>query len=155
MSNRKRIARCTPNAPGGGFGDLLDELKGEQHLTDRQYLAGNVLLTMLRTSHGSSNGLVGQISDKVDSSARQPLWPVGGASIAHVDSLLKGLRRHERELFKFLVVHKELPRGSLADWGRTRSAYKTNKTRRAVTVGRVTGFLDSVAELCLPQAEAA
>jgi len=150
MSNR----RCaTANAPGGSFGDVMDELKEEGHLTLRQWNAGQLLLVVLQTSHGSSAGIVGQVGDKVDNSTRQPLYPPGGGTGADaVGALLKGLRHHERELFKFLVVHRELPRGSLADWARTRSAYKTNKTCRAMAVGRITGFLDSIAEIGLPAA---
>ena len=153
MSNRKRLRRCSLNAPGGGFGDLLDDLKSEGHLSDRQYLAGCLLLSMLRACHGRSTGLVVSLSDKVDSSRKHPLWPVGGgASISALDGLLKGLRQHERMLLKFLIVH--LPLGHLTDWGRTGSAYKADKTMRAVTVGRVTGFLDSVAELLAPSCDA-
>lgn len=133
------------------MGDVLEEWKQEGHLTERQYLAGRVLLAILQRCHGSSDGIVGQLLDKVDGSTRCPDWPPGsGADVAELERLLKGLRRHEREFMRHLVVHRERPRGTVADWGSVKSSYRTNKTRRAFTVGRGTGFLDSVAELCLP-----
>jgi hypothetical protein len=35
----------------------------------------------------------------------------------------------------------------LSDWAATNTGYKTSKTRRAATVGRVIAFLDNVAEV--------
>lgn len=148
MSNRRRPQS---NAPGGAFGDVLADLRSEEHLTQRQYDAGQLLLALLQAWHGSSAGMVGQLSCRVDAPLLLPSWPPGGGAGMHMmERMLRGMRQHERELLKFLALHRELPRGSLADWGRTRSAYRTSKTQRAVAVGRVGGMLDTIAELCLP-----
>jgi hypothetical protein len=127
----------------------LEELREEGHLSLRQYQAGVMLLRMLQTWHGTSRGFARWVVERIDNGNYEEALEhrASKAHLGQLDNLLKGLRSHERELLKFLVVHRELPRGSLADWGRQHSGYKTNKTRRAVIVGRVTGFLDSVAEL--------
>lgn len=151
MSNRRR---AMANAPGGALGDVLDELKEEGHLSSRQYHAGVLLLRMLQTWHGTSAGFSRWLVERIDNGGYEDAVAqrVARADLERLDVLLKGLRQHEREFLKFLVVHRERPRGTLADWGGIKSAYKTNKTRRAVTVGRASGFLDSVAELILPPA---
>lgn len=150
MSNRKRLAG---NAPGGAMSDVLDDLKKEGHISDRQYLAGLMLLKYLQDNHGSSDGLIGQIQERVQSSTRERLSPPGGGNPDSFEKLVwvfRSLHEHERRFFEFMVRHRELPRGSLSDWGRLHSGFKTNKTSRAATVGVVVSFLNSVAELCLP-----
>lgn len=149
MSNRRRPS---PNAPGGSMGDVIEDMAEKGHLNARQREAAALFLAALQAHHGSSQGIVGSTSDKVDCTLQLPCWPPGGGvPVDACERLLKGLRGHERELLKFLVTHRELPRGSLADWGRQHSNYKTGKTQLAVTVGRVTAMLDSIAEICLPK----
>lgn len=148
MSNRKR---AQADAPGGSFGDALEELKTEGHLSRRQYAAGQHLLRVLQRFHGSSAGLVGQLLDKVDCKEYVPSWPLGGGvgcDLEELEELLKPLPRSERDFLRFLVKHREKVRGTLADWASVKSSYKSNKTRRAATVGRTLGFLDAVAEVC-------
>jgi hypothetical protein len=59
---------------------------------------------------------------------------------------LNRLHPHERQLMAHLVKTRELTRGSLSDFGRTRSAYQTQKTARAYAVARVSALLDTLAE---------
>lgn len=150
MSNRKRPA---PDAPGGSFPDVISDLHSEGHISARGFRAAVLFLSDLRAAHGSSGGLVSQLSDKVQTGARELLWPPGGpVGIAEFDRRVNRLRPHERQLLAFLVKHREHARGTLADLGRQISGYKTAKTMRAVVVGRVGALCDSLAEL-YPESE--
>jgi hypothetical protein len=136
------------------MGDVFEDMRAEAHLTERQYLAGLMVLRDLQAWHGTSGGIVGEVRDKVDVSTRPLLWPPGGPSIAALDYRLNRLRPHERRLMAFLIKHRELARGTLGDFGRMYSGYKTAKTTRAVTVGRIGALLDSLADEYLgPQDE--
>jgi hypothetical protein len=64
-----------------------------------------------------------------------------------MDRLLSKLRGHERELLGYLIVKRELPRGSLADRGRVKSGFEHNRSARAFTTGQIVSLLDSVVEL--------
>jgi hypothetical protein len=129
------------------MGDVFADLRQEKHLTARQYQAGLWLLAELQARHGASAGLVGEVAEKVDTCVRARLWPPGGPSgIAILDARLRRLRGHERRLMEFLIRSRELPRGRLADFGRTHSAYTKRETARAVAVGRISAFLDSLAD---------
>lgn len=127
--------------------DVLTSLVKEGHLTQAQARAGYAFLKDLQKHQGSSDGLVGQVAERVDSSTRSRLAPPDGGGSDAYAQVLRGLRPHERELLHFLVIHKELPRGSLADWGRLNSAYKTPKTCKAMAVGAIRMMLDSMAAL--------
>jgi len=127
--------------------DVLTSLVKQGHLTQAQAKAGYSFLRDLQKSQGSSAGLVGQVAERVDSSTMARLAPPDGGGSDAYSKVLQGLRPHERELLHFLVIHKELPRGSLADWGRQNSAYKTPKTATAAAVGAIRMMLDSMAAL--------
>jgi hypothetical protein len=45
-----------------------------------------------------------------------------------------------------LVKMRELTRGSLADFGRTRSGYKARRDQIAVSIGRIGALLDTLAD---------
>ena len=143
MSNRRR---ASPDAPGGSMGDVLEDLRQEGHLTQRQYQACVLFLRDLQAYHGDSAGLVGQVSERVSMSNRPRVRPSGGPSISHLDSLLGGLRPHERELMAYLVKGREQLRGTLADFGRLHSGYQTMRTARAVAVGRIGALLDTLVD---------
>lgn len=154
MSNRSvALTARTGNEPwlaGGAMGDVLEGLKKEGHITGRQYVAGLWLLDEMRKSHGTSAGLIPQLGERVDTSRMARLFPPGGGdpdSFARMEIFLDGLRQHERELLGFLIVHKERTRGSLADWGRGRSAYEHGRSARAFTTGQISAALSSLAEI--------
>ena len=84
--------------------------------------------------------------ERIDASRKQWGRPPGGASIAQLDQRLGKLHHHERELLKFLTTMRERARANLADYGRGHSGYKTGKTARAFTAGRICGLLDSIAD---------
>lgn len=155
MSNRIAAARTARTGnetwlAGGAMGDVLEGLKKERHITDRQYVVGMCLLEDMRKAHGTSGGLIPQIGERVDTTLRARLFPPGGGdpdSFARMQRLLAGLRQHERELLGFLIVRAELPRGSLADWGRGRSAYAHGRSARAFTTGQISSALSSLAEI--------
>jgi hypothetical protein len=129
------------------MGDVLDSLREDGHLSERRYKAGVLFLADLQAVHGSSDGLVGQTSEKVDTGVRERMRPPGGpCGIVALDQRLNRLRKHERELMGWLVQHKERNRGSLADLGRVDSGYRTAKTGRAYAAGRIASLLDTLAE---------
>lgn len=135
---------------GGAMGDVLEELHKEGHVSDAHYVATCRFLHDLRRSHGTSDGIVGQMCERVQTSTRERLAPPGGGdpdAWVRVMRALNGLAWHERMLFSYLVRQKELARGSLSDFGRQVSGYKTNKTTRAYAVGRINSLLASIAEL--------
>jgi len=135
---------------GGSFGDVVLELRREGHVSDAQYGAAARLLRAMRSIHGTSGGIVPEIQERVQTSIRQCLYPPGGGdpdAFAFMDRLLSRLRGHERELLGYLIVRRELPRGSLADRGRVKSAYEHNRSARAFTTGQIVSLLDSVVEL--------
>jgi hypothetical protein len=135
---------------GGAMGDVVEELHKEGHVSDAHYVTACRFLHDLRRSHGTSDGIVGQLCERVQTSTRERLAPPGGGDFdayERVRRVLDGLFGHERRLIGFLVVQKELARGSLSDFGRQMSGYKTNKTTRAYAVGRINGLLASIAEL--------
>jgi hypothetical protein len=129
--------------------DVLTSLVKEGHLTQAQARAGYAFLKELQQYHGTSAGLVGQVQERVDMTTRSRLAPPdgGGMGTGSIDLIVQGLRPHEQDLLRFLVIHKELPRGSLADWGRQNSGYKTPKTCKAMAVGAVRSMLDSMAAI--------
>ena len=135
---------------GGSFPDVLNELHKEGHITATQYAAASRFVMDLQRSHGTSDGIVSQTQERVQTSLRERLAPPGGGDVdafARMDKLLSQLRRHERLILEFLILRRELPRGSLCDLGRQLSRYQTNKTTRAAAVGRIGALLDSVVEL--------
>jgi hypothetical protein len=147
MSNRRAPS---PNAPAGAFPDVLADLRQQGHLTQRQFSAGTLFLRDLQASHGQSAGLVSNIAERIDAGRRPALRPPGGPSIALLDQRLNRLHPHERDLLKVLVTVREKPRGTLTDYARTRSAYNTQRDQRTFGVARVTGLLDSLADLYMP-----
>ena len=154
MSNyRDRYAELSSQIDwmaGGAMGDVVDELHREGHVSDAHYVASCRLLEDMRRSHGTSDGIVGQVCERVQSSRRERLAPPGGGdpdAFARMTRLLDGLAGHERRLLNFLIVQRELARGSLSDLGRMSSGYKTNKTTRAFAVGRVMSLLASIHEV--------
>lgn len=135
---------------GGAAGDIVSELHKEGHISDHAYVVFCRFLHDLRMCHGTSDGIVGQLSERVQSSTRARLAPPGGGdpdSYARVRKVFDGLFDHERRLFGYLVTQRERAFNSLSDFGRQTSNYKTNKTTRAYTVGRVNGLVASIAEL--------
>lgn len=132
------------------MGDVFDEMRDEGHLSFRQHLAAMAFLADLQASHGSSAGLVGDMSPRVQVGLRAPLAPPagqGGVELVKLDERLgKKLRPHERRLMGALVMCREKARGTLADLGRLASGYKTSRTTRAVMVGRIGALLDTLAE---------
>ncbi len=144
MSNRRQ---ASPDAPGGSMGDVFEDLRTEKHISARQYQAAMLFLGDLGAAHGRSGGLVGSTTEKVQTGARERIWPPGGPrGIVALDQRLNRLRRHERRLMEFLIKHRELARGTLSDWGRVNSGYRTAKTARAVAVGRIGALLDTLAD---------
>ena len=141
MSNRTRAHRPV------GLGYVIDDIRKEaSHLTNWQVQAAQLLMAhMSGPGGGSSDGLVGQISDKVDCSRRPRMFPpLGGDATSAISRELSRLRQHEIDLLSRIA----LGRGRcLEDYGKIHSSYKTNKTARAFAIGRVTALLDSVAEL--------
>jgi hypothetical protein len=130
------------------MGDVLEDLRSEGHLSARQHRAMALFLRDLQANHGTSEGVVGLLAERVQSSTRSRLWPPGGSSggLAALDALLYGLRPHERRLVAFLVKHREEARGTLSDFGRVHSGYKTPRTTRAVAIGRIGALLDTLAD---------
>jgi hypothetical protein len=95
-------------------------------------------------------GLVPELGERVQTGIVQRLYPPGGGdpdSFAMLSGVLDKLRVHERDLLSFLIVHKEYQRGSLADWGRYRSAYEHGRSARAFTTGQISSALSSLEEL--------
>jgi hypothetical protein len=135
---------------GGSFRDVLMELHKEGHISDVQYVTACRLVQDMQRAHGSSAGIVSQTQERVQTSLRSRTAPPGGGdpdAFARMDRLLSQLRGHERDVLAFLILKRELPRGSLSDLGRLLSRYQTNKTTRAAAVGRIGALLDSVVEL--------
>lgn len=136
---------------GGCLGDVLVELRKEGHISDQQYALACCLLRDMRKAHGNSNGIVASfMQERVQTSTRNRDRPPGGGdpdAFRRMDAVLHGLRRHERDVLAYLICRRELPRGSLSELGRGRSAYKTQKTMRAAAVGRIGALLDSIAEV--------
>jgi hypothetical protein len=134
---------------GGAMGDVVDELYKEGHVSDVEYVACCRFLDDLRRSHGTSDGIVSQVCERVQTSRRERLAPPGGGdpdAFARVTRFLDGLPQHQRAWINFLIVKREVARGSLSDLGRIFSGYKTNKTTRAFATGRVTAIVASIAE---------
>jgi len=149
--DRRNAARkALDKIAGGSIGDVIEELHREGHIKDSHYVAVCRLLADMRTHHGDSGGIVSEVQERVQTCIRERLCPPGGGdpdAFARMSRALNLLRPHERELLNFLVVKKELGRGALSDWGRLRSAYRTNKTTRAAAVGQVTCLAASIAEV--------
>jgi hypothetical protein len=143
MSNRRLTS---PNAPGGALDDIVAD--ASEHLTQRQRHAAAMLLADLRRLHGSSVGLVSNITEKIDAGRMARLRPPGGEPATY-DRRLGLLREHERRLLGQLITAKEKPRGSLSDIGRLATGYGTQKCCRAAGLGLLIGLLNSLAEIYL------
>jgi hypothetical protein len=134
---------------GGSMADVVEELRKEGHVSDAHYVASCRLLEDMRRAHGSSDGIVGNVCERVQTSRRVRLGPPGGGDQDAFDRMMRmldALSQHERKLLGFLIVQRELPRGSLSDLGRMTSGYQTNKTTRAFAVGRISSLLASIHE---------
>lgn len=135
---------------GGAFGDVVGQLGKEGHVPAPHLVSAFRLLSDMRSAHGTSAGIVPQYGERVQTSIRARQHPPGGGNpdaFARMSRLLASLRAHERALLAWLIIHRELPRGELSDLGRMASGYRTSKTTRAHTVGRISGLLASIAEL--------
>lgn len=135
---------------GGALGDVVVELQKEGHLTNEQVKCALSFLRDLRSAYGSSEGVVGVVCERVDSSTRSRLLPPGqpsNAAQARMSHVLRHLRQHERETLHFLIMRREIPRGGLSDLGRMHSGYKTQKGTRAAATGQVRALLASIVEL--------
>lgn len=135
---------------GGAVGDVVEELRKEGHISDRQYVAVCRLLEDMRRAHGTSAGIVPEYGERVQTSVRPRGRPPGGGdpdAFNRMDRLLGSLREHERRMLGYLIVKKELPRGSLADYGRQASGYKHNRAARAFATGKIRSLLESIEEL--------
>ena len=135
---------------GGAFGDVVAELVKEGHIPQSLAAAAHRLLMDFRGAYGSSEGIVSQVTERVQSSVRMrdrpPGYPANSCQ-ERMSYVLRHLRAHERETLHWLVMKRELPRGSLADLGRVTSAYKTQKTARAAATGQVRALLATICEL--------
>lgn len=135
---------------GGSFGDILTDLKREGHITPDLYIAGFRLIHDMTKCHGTSMGLTSQYGEQLDGSEPTRLPPhyiPDLDAFRRMDSVLGGLRQHERALLSYCVRSRDLPRGGLSDWGREYTGYETAKTARAATVGMIKAMLGSVYEL--------
>lgn len=137
---------------GGAFPDSLMEMQRDgAHIPPDHLASARRFLDCLQACHGDSVGVVGMYGERVQTSFRQRLRPSGGAgnerARALMERVIAGLRSHERALLMWLIIRKELPRGALADLGRQASAYRTSKTTRAYTVGRISALLATIHEL--------
>jgi hypothetical protein len=133
---------------GGAMGEAVEELRKEGHVSEPQWMACRRFLEDLRRLHGSSAGIVPLYQERVQTSVRARSRPPGGGdpdAFARVTRVLNSLHPHERNTLGYLIVRKELPRGSLADFGRLYSAYKQNKTAKAFSTGVVQSLLASIA----------
>jgi hypothetical protein len=138
------------------MGDVFEDIR--EHLDERRYLTAQMIMARLQRGHGNSAGMVSQPTDKVDGRRFAPMLPIGSGSDPDFIELDKDLRRlppSERSFMAYLVKHRELPlvRG-WDDWGRRNSGFKTRKTSRAVTIGRVIAMLDVVGSIWFPPMEA-
>lgn len=141
MSNRTRAGRPA------GLGYVVDDIRKEaSHLTVYQYQAAMLIMQHMSGGGGSSEGLVGQMADKVDCSTVARIAPPnpGGWVDERTSRELRGLRQHEIELISRIAFGRGR---CLEEYGMVNSGYKTNKTARAFAIGRVTALLESVAEL--------
>jgi hypothetical protein len=146
MSNRRR----TQWEAGGSFGDVVMELHKERHISDTQCAIAIRFLEDLRGAYGDSKGLVQQPQVRVQTSHKAALYPAGGAANeaqARMSAVLHKLRDSEREVLHFLIMKRELPRGTLSDLGRLHSNYKTAKTLRAAAVGLVRALLAAIVDV--------
>jgi len=132
------------------MGDVMAELHREGHIRPEQYIAVCRLLADMRAASGTSDGIVGQVAVRVQTSLRERHCPPGGGDLdafARWSRVISGLREHERAVLCYLIRKGELPRGGLSDYGRLASAYRTNKTTRAFAVGKIGALAASIAEL--------
>jgi hypothetical protein len=146
MSNRRA---AHPGAPLGPLPDIFDDIA--EHLQPRTRRAASLLVAAVQAHHGNSGGLVTNISEKVDVGRVARLRPPGGQSTDLMEKLLHGLRRHEREMIKALVVSPERGVASLTAFGRSRSSYDSQKTARSYAVGRLVAMLETLSEVLEPQ----
>jgi len=135
---------------GGALGDTLEELYKDGHISGLQYATASKFLHDLRTSRGSSEGVVGVVEERVQSSTRSRIAPPGAhanAAQRRTAHVLKQLRDHERETLHFLIMRREMARGGLSDLGRIRSNYQTQKTTRAAATGLVRALVATIVEV--------
>lgn len=141
MSNRKRVAGPS------GLGYVIDDIQKEaSHLTTYQKLAAALVMQHMCGVVGSSDGLVGQLSTKVDCSTRPRALPPNphGYINEQVARAVSNLRDHEKELLRRMAGGRGR---CLSDYGKVKSGFKVNRTARAFAIGRVSALLDTVAEL--------
>ncbi len=154
MSDRAARARFSLDSmAGGAFGDIVCEMQREGHVPSAHLASAYKLLRDMRAAHGASAGIVPLYGERVQASLRSRERPPGGGdpdAFARMRRVLDGLSEHERALLGWLIVSKELPRGSLSDLGRMHSGYKTARTTRAYAVGRIASLLASIHELAWP-----
>lgn len=135
---------------GGSFQDLIQTLLKEGHITDDLYVAGCRLVRDMQRSSGCSDGLIARYGAQVDC-AKGDGGMLGASydrdAFRRMETVLRGMRTHERMLFQSLALSRERARGSLADIGRQSSRYGTSKTAKAFAAGQVRSLLQTIHEL--------
>ena len=144
MSN---MARAGKKPAGLGF--IIEDIRKEaSHLTQDQYMAALHIIRYMEglAGVGSSDGLVGQMQDKVDCSTKARTFPPIGSGYMDERTArqIRQLRQHEIALLTRIAHGRG---GALEEYGKINSSYKVNRTARAFAIGRVTALLESVAEL--------
>ena len=131
---------------GGNLLPVLRSLSREGHLRPHMSMAMAMFMHDLTQKHGSSQGLVSDLGIKIDQSRRATTPRAIGNVLARDRclALLDGLRPHERELLKHLILSGESPRSELATWGADRSGYKSRKTQSAFAVGQCISLITTI-----------
>lgn len=132
---------------GGAFGGVIDEMYDAGHIPDRLLVSSRRFLHDLRREHGSSAGLVGGYSERIEVRQDGRLIALGTDFDAwdRIRRVIDNLNAAEAELFAWLVSRRELRRGQLADWGRAHSGCKTDKACTAFAAGQIRSLLESIA----------
>jgi hypothetical protein len=136
---------------GGALTDILTDLRREGHISDALMVSACRLVHDMTRMHGSSAG-VSSYSERLDSGVAPSKRSCRSDpdAFARMDRALGLLRRHERQLLATCILAKENHRGTLTDWGRQHSQYKTPKTQKAMATGAMRSLLGTIHEIYSP-----
>lgn len=138
-ANRKvrRARREAPDA-GGSMADVLAPLVKDRRLTEEQIRGFAQLLADLQADRGSSGGVIGAWSDRVQTSFNPKATPARWTdSTDRLDALSRAMPLYHRDVISYLVLRTEQKRGDLVSWARTWSTYADRGTLLGCAVQRI------------------
>lgn len=149
---RRAKLQARSSSAGGSFRDVIGTVADRGNLTPRQIAAGDWLYGLLGAWGGTTGGMVGAYSERVDSSTSgSRAFPSGWtAEFLALEKVLDGMHGAERRLLQWLVTYAERPTGRRSLQYYVTDVLGLDVARQyaiPMAVGHIQALLEAVADL--------